>query len=196
MGYRYMQIHPLAYIVKLKIEMSMADLITKVATGTGVQESLFIDNSLKTTHSHTQPEHRMTYFPTQTSKYSHPTDSELNQAFGTSTDVELNWVTKPDTALDRVHGRSPSNSKGDMTMNMRRDVHIQVERRNSLAPSFKFSRTDSFEGSATPTYVEDELKLLRKAYEENREARLNAERAFSNGTSQQMGVYTEVWAPR
>lgn len=28
---RYMQFHPLAYIVKLKIEMSMADLIAKVA---------------------------------------------------------------------------------------------------------------------------------------------------------------------
>lgn len=29
--YRYMQFHPLAYMVKLKIEMSMADLIAKVA---------------------------------------------------------------------------------------------------------------------------------------------------------------------
>jgi hypothetical protein len=30
-GCRYLQFHPLAYIVKLKIEMSMANLIAKIA---------------------------------------------------------------------------------------------------------------------------------------------------------------------
>ena len=36
---RYMQFHPLAYIVKLRIEMSMADLIAKIAKSKNNQHS-------------------------------------------------------------------------------------------------------------------------------------------------------------
>jgi hypothetical protein len=54
---RYMQFHPLAYIVKLKIEMSMADLIARVAQepNSGVQTSSSTLSGLHHSPSKTDP---------------------------------------------------------------------------------------------------------------------------------------------
>lgn len=43
--FSYMQFHPLAYVVKLKIEMSMADLITSVARARDKIDNIFVTGS-------------------------------------------------------------------------------------------------------------------------------------------------------
>jgi hypothetical protein len=183
-----MQIHPLAYIVKLNIEMSMAELIAKVSIGANTNESLFVDAD------HPKPqsgENKRRYIPIEFKP--NPTDAQLSNAFGTSTDVRLNWAANSDATLDKVLGRSTSNDT-DISMNMRREVHVLVERRNSLGSSYKQFRDSSGNvSSVSHSDMEDEYKLLRKVGEERAVAEGNLETTFT-GVDKQMGVYTQVWA--
>lgn len=188
-----MQIHPLAYMVKLNIEMSMAELIAKVSTGApNTSDSLFVDSDPpKTSHSH-HPENKRRYIPIEAKKFNE-TELKLSNTFGTSTDVNVNWVAKSDITLDGVLGRSTSNDR-DISMNMRREVHVRVERRNSLAPSFKHYRSVSDENGPM-SEMEDQLKLIRKASDDGIRIEENTERALT-GMDRQMGVHTAVWAPK
>lgn len=188
-----MQIHPLAYMVKLNIEMSMAELIAKVSVGApNTTDSLFVESDRpKISHLH-HPENKKRYIPIEAKNFNE-TESKLSNTFGTSTDVNVNWVAKSDITLDGVLGRSTSNDR-DISMNMRREVHVRVERRNSLAPSFKHYRSSSEENGST-SEMEDQLKLLRKASDERNRMEENAKRALS-GMDRQMGVHTAVWAPK
>ena len=118
-------------MVKLKIEMSMAELIAKVASSPHVRvPSPYLppDVNLSSSCSSSSSANPKTGYTFT----SNDVDSKLTKTFATSKDV--NWSVKKEETWG---GRSSGNehSHGEIRMNMRREVHVLVERRNSLAPS-------------------------------------------------------------
>ncbi|KAH6663790.1 hypothetical protein B0J14DRAFT_523637, partial [Halenospora varia] len=121
----YMQFHPFAYIVKLNIEMSMADLIAKVScTSTNWKDpglSRTQDTSHFTSgHYDTQPEFNRRPKPSNLKSYN---------SSSISSDVQLDDILY-------VRESAPSRATG-LEVNMSSEVRIHVERRKSLGASTK-----------------------------------------------------------
>ncbi|KAH6664035.1 hypothetical protein B0J14DRAFT_644459 [Halenospora varia] len=168
----YMQFHPFAYIVKLNIEMSMADLIAKVSrTSTNWKDpslSRTQDTSLFTSgHHDTQPEFNR-----------RPKPSNLNSS-SISSNVELDDILY-------VRESAPSRATG-LEVNMSSEVRIHVERRKSLGASTKEGSKLGLGNVVSP--MEEDTEPLKE--EDRREARETAQRS---GVEKGMRVHTTVWS--
>jgi hypothetical protein len=171
-------------MVKLKIEMSMAELIAKVATSPHIPSHL-VPSASKSSSAN---ERKDSYVITQ--HQTNELDSKLTKTFDTSKNV--NWSVNTDRALDRIFGRSKGYDH-DITLNMRREVHVLVERRNSLAPSFKH-----YSSASSEVEMDDDLKPLKPEESGNGNGRGKGKRVVDTsltGMDRYMGVSTKVWAP-
>lgn len=115
----YIQFHPVTYMVKLNIEMSMADLITKLARGENSDTRLPTSSNHRTiTTTHDDPEDR-----TRSQPYPMHTIQGPKQDDSSSEDLTQLGVTKvvnPHGKLDRgiqvetvITSRSSRNSRGE-----------------------------------------------------------------------------------
>lgn len=166
-----MQFHPLAYIVKLSIEMSMAELIAKVSCSsnnpgtlllnTGETSSWLDDREFKRINSLTNrlpSNDKSTVRPKGSWSESSASFSSFNVA---------------------RHHISPND--GEIMVNMKREVTLQVERRRSIAASLKEQKSIAESTSA----FNDDGKFSRDRQEGE----------VMTGVERGMGVYTKVWAP-
>jgi hypothetical protein len=67
-------------------------------------------------------------------------------------------------------------------VSMKREVHVQVEKRRSIAASLKEQKSIA---ESTSTFDDDRRPLKEK----------DAESAMITGRQRGMGVYTKVWGP-
>jgi hypothetical protein len=178
-----MQFHPLAYIVKLNIEMSMANLIAKISSSSnhsvdGTQRMVHRGqpSSLRKGHSHTR---RL---------------AASSNASRTFTPKEAKWdsaeVYSPssDLAMTDMFDREDLHRQGEISVSMKREVHVQVERRNSAGVSSK--KGSSYYGSGTPRGLETDEDMTPLKEEDM--VRENAKRT---GVDMGMGTFTKVWGP-
>ncbi|KUJ23511.1 uncharacterized protein LY89DRAFT_777246 [Mollisia scopiformis] len=157
----YMQIHPLAYIVKLNIEMSMAELPAKISANNNTTLHFLASSS------------------TPLKPHPNLVANQLSKTFGVSQDVA--WRTE--TSYKGSAGRERD---GDIMLNAKQEVSIQVERRKSLAPSWREDGGSILDGKRG---VEDDMMPLRDE-DRRREAR---ERDKMGGVERGMGVVTQIW---
>jgi hypothetical protein len=160
-----MQIHPLAYIVKLNIEMSMAELLAKISSSNN-NISHFLAPA-----SDALPQNNLVA-------------TQLSKTFGVSKDVS--W-----RAGSGIYS-SGGERGGDIMLNAKQEVSIQVERRKSLAASWKE------DGGSIEEFrrgVEDDERPLREddRRRERREERERATRDKMGGVERGMGVFTNIW---
>ena len=167
-----MQFHPLAYIVKLNIEMSMAELIAKISRSSNNPAALLRlsgetsawPNDLKRTHSLTK---------------NNTFDNKANMAMKPSDSG--GWSGSVSSFnIDRSLSRSTSNGS-EMLVNMKREVQIQIERRRSIASGLSLKEQRSIAESARSGNVDAD------ADEEGV--------AVMTGVERGMGVHTKVWGP-
>lgn len=174
-----MQFHPFAYIVKLNIEMSMADLIAKV--------SKCQSNSSGNSYPAEMPA-----ILSNDSGKSWPESSHLHNSVSSiprrRTSVTSHWASTSSSEME-LDGISKKPGAGEMMVNMTQEVHVEVERRNSGVMGPK-EQTDRGHRRARST--EEDTKPL-KAEDQESEAR-HLERAKRVGVEEGMGVYTKVWA--
>lgn len=104
--------------------------------------------------------------------------TQLSKTFGVSKDVA--W-----RAGSGIYGLG---GDGDIILNARQEVSVQVERRKSLAASWK---EDGGSISDFRRVMEDDTKPLRE--EDNIEARERATRDMMGGVERGMGVFTNIW---
>ncbi|CZR51564.1 uncharacterized protein PAC_01441 [Phialocephala subalpina] len=179
----YMQFHPLAYIVKLNIEMSMAELIAKISS------------------SHNNTSHFLASPSDAPLKPSNNlVASQLSRTFGVSKDVA--WRTNNDSVFGRNIGAGDMG--GDIMLNAKQEVSIQVERRRSLAASWKEDsvsisagggfRGEDFrgeeEGDTKPLKEEDRIREARMRERDESDDRDKFKMA---GVERGMGVFTNIW---
>ncbi|TVY82664.1 hypothetical protein LSUE1_G002017, partial [Lachnellula suecica] len=175
----YMQFHPLAYIVKLNIEMTMADLIAKVC----------------------RSNHNLSDIPAILSNESGKS-SQLNSMSSISRwhsaksqqklVQEEHWADMPSSEVELYDiPRKPY--AGEIAVNMKREVHVTIERRTSVNT---VDEKRGGENRRTGTgRVEDDMKPLPlKAENQERDER-EIERAKRTGVERGMGVHTKVWGP-
>lgn len=93
-----------------------------------------------------------------------------------------------DTAMNDIFDSGNANRQDEISVVMKREVEIHVERRKSAGVSSKERSSDY--GSGTPRGIDtdEDTKPLK---EEDREA----EEAKRTGVEKGMGVYTKVWGP-
>lgn len=185
--FRYMQFHPLAYIVKLKIEMSMADLIGKVARSDqnalhSSEHTPFSHSTLKGTRG-TISEGKKTannITVTDTIKIDHDTISE------DSVSIELREITKGkgNMATQReirageqggTHASTGSNAN-NMSVFTTQEVRIEVE--------------DSVHAGMVIDNFDDEGSIRRN---DNDTKPVRHPLPAATGEKKGMGVYTKVW---
>jgi hypothetical protein len=140
----YIQFHPVAYMVKLNIELSMASLITKIARGTvDDRNNEFIVQSSSHNHSHINHKH------------SSANHAALKMKSGTHTSAV---VGKQNSALRSSNGKE-DDWKGIRTL---REVDVRVENMADITerPSLGESGVDEgFDGRKKVGSSEDELPL-------------------------------------
>ncbi|KAL2069134.1 hypothetical protein VTL71DRAFT_15472 [Oculimacula yallundae] len=164
-GFVYMQFHPVAYMVKLNIEMSMAEMIARIA----------LDKSNNMVDPMT--------------RHQNPIVTQLTKTFGTSMDV--NWRVNDSNAT----GSSARTGTGDITFNAKREVHVVVERRKSievdsvdanLSTKMWDERPDGGQEEAIPLTEQDSRKDFKQEASDNI---TGIERADG------MGMTTKIWGP-
>lgn len=121
----YIQFHPVTYMVKLNIEMSMADLITKLARGENSDTHLPTSSNHRTMTTHDDPEERARPQP-----FAMHTIQSPKQDDSSSEDLRQIGVTKVVSShgkLDRgiqvetvITSRSSRNSRGEHERGMAR----------------------------------------------------------------------------
>ncbi|KAG8411036.1 hypothetical protein J3459_016730 [Metarhizium acridum] len=118
----YIQFHPVTYMVKLNIEMTMADLITKLARGENSDTHLPSTSNHRTI-SHEDPEdnHQTKSYPMHTINKTKAEDSsseelgDLGVTKVVSPHGRLNGVIQVETVIT---SRSTRNSRGERERNM------------------------------------------------------------------------------
>lgn len=179
-----MQFHPFAYIVKLNIEMSMADLIAKVSRSNKNPSDLPAILSNATAKS------------SQLHKSIGSVARRRNStSYGQSEDPQKgHWasMSSSEMELDEI---APSPAVGSLAVTMQREVRVsvEIERRVSEDASTKGESEGGHRRTKSGRAVEDDMKPL-KAEDQERDAR-DEERAKRSGLEQGMGVYTKVWGP-
>jgi len=152
----FMPFHPLAYIVKLNIEMSMAELVAKVSISSNNQYTNA--NDLKRMNS-------LTCHPSNNHALKHKLDD---------------WSGSL-SSFDMDRSRTSPHAE-EIMVSMKREVHVQVERRMSIAASLKEQKSIA---ESTSTFDNDRLPLKEKDVESTMMTR----REYG------MGMYTKVWGP-
>jgi hypothetical protein len=158
-----MQVHPLAYIVKLNIEMSMAELLAKISSSPNNMSHFLAPSS----SAPLEPERNLVA-------------TQLSKTFGVSKDVA--WRTDVG-----IYGRG-GESNGDIVLNAKQEVEVRVERRKSLAPSWKEDSGSILDGKRG---VEDDTQPLRE--EDRQREASDRERDKIGGVERGMGVSTKIW---
>ncbi|KAH6676754.1 hypothetical protein B0J14DRAFT_586251 [Halenospora varia] len=157
----YMQFHPLAYIVKLNIEMSMADLIAKVSR----TKANWTDPCL----SRTQDRSHITsgYHDTQPEINSRPKPSYLKSYNSSSmpSDIQLDEICY-------VRESAPSRATG-LEVNLSSEVPTYVARRKSFGASTKEGSELDLGTAVSP--IQEDTEPLKA--EDRREARETAQRS-------------------
>lgn len=130
---RYMQFHPLAYIVKLNIEMSMANLIAKVSKPSPNEE-----NERNFTIMGGFDDDQITNRPTRNSKIYSPEDSPNSKtpmhhhkdfnASSSDTDGKSHDLELMELDRDVEANRRSSDQEGGMIVHTRKEVHVTVSR--------------------------------------------------------------------
>lgn len=181
----YMQFHPLAYIVKLNIEMSMAELIAKISSSSNNASHFLAPSS----DAPLKPNQNLVA-------------TQLSRTFGVSKDVA--WRTNTDNTL---YGRTPGSGRGkggeeiggigDIMLNAKQEVLIQVERRRSLAASWREDSASISTGAGDRT--DEDTKPLKEE-DRKREARVremderdDRDKFKMAGLENGMGVFTNIW---
>ncbi|PQE22138.1 hypothetical protein CJF30_00010710 [Rutstroemia sp. NJR-2017a BBW] len=171
----YMQFHPFAYIVKLKIEMSMADLIAKVSS----TNTNWKDPGLSRTHdlSHITSCHH----DSQPEINPRPKSSHLRSynSYSMSSGHELDDIR-------HVGELAPSRVAG-LEVIMSCEVEIYAERRKSLGVSTQEGSELELGNIISP--MEEDTEPLKA--KDGRTVRGTAERSR---VEKGMGVHTEVWS--
>ncbi|KAH8203037.1 hypothetical protein TruAng_002765 [Truncatella angustata] len=135
----YMQFHPLAYIVKLNIEMSMAELIVKVAKARN-QANIDADGPVLENdigHSSEQTKSRSRVGATALSKR----DRWSGDRYGIS-EARANGIELADIARSGSDSIAPEDEReGDRNIYTTHEVHVEFEKasqksENSASPSF------------------------------------------------------------
>jgi len=181
----YMQFHPLAYIVKLKIEMSMADLIATVAKRQNPQENNNrpSDNTFQAEKAVMSSDMRDAEAATKASPFTIENDADDGVS------MESQKISKGPTGVvsqrelrgsaeDLGHYASQSVANG-MGVHTMREVRIEVENVQSVKEEGG-STAGSFDDNGVPRKEDDDTRPLR------------------NGTmsgKKGMGIYTKVWGP-
>ncbi|KAF2994901.1 hypothetical protein E8E14_002072 [Neopestalotiopsis sp. 37M] len=135
----YMQFHPLAYIVKLNIEMSMAELIVKVAKARNQanvdHDSPMMENDIGHHSSHTKSRTRVG--ATALSKRDRWSGERFN------TEARANGIELGDMMKNEIEERQGAIGESDRDRNIytTREVHVEFENAshksgNSESPSF------------------------------------------------------------
>ncbi|KAH6704093.1 hypothetical protein BKA61DRAFT_739913 [Leptodontidium sp. MPI-SDFR-AT-0119] len=170
----YMQFHPFAYIVKLNIEMSMADLIAKVSRASTTWKDPSLSRTQDTSHfasghQDTQPEFNRRLKPSNLKSYN--SSSILS-------DVQLD---------DILYGRetAPLQATG-LEVKMSSEVRTHVERRKSLGARTKEGSELDLENVVSP--MEEDTEPLKG--EDRGEARENSQSGVEKG----FGVHATVWS--
>jgi len=107
-------------MVKLKFEISRGELITEVAILPHIPSNLIPSASKSSFADERKDSHMTTQHPTN------ELDSKLTKTLGKF--KHASWSANSNSALDRIFGRSAGY---DITLNMRREVYVLLERRNS-----------------------------------------------------------------
>ncbi|POS82267.1 hypothetical protein EPUL_005119, partial [Erysiphe pulchra] len=148
----YVQFHPMAYMVKLNIEMAMTQLMTKVSCSPnpssgappGLKETSFIRSD-----------------PNMNFETS-PTEMKMYNLFRSTR--EIVWREKPtltDLILDHCLDMGPE-SNPECKFNLTREVHIQTEQRRSLP--VQQDRTEDSDQDGTEQFMaafEDKFRRFR-----------------------------------
>ncbi|EKD14609.1 uncharacterized protein L3040_000133 [Drepanopeziza brunnea f. sp. 'multigermtubi'] len=121
----YMQFHPVAYMVKLKIEMSMAEMIAKIASADEDELDHAVVGDAKP----------------------NPVATQLTKMFGRLKDVHRR--------LDASMSEHPAAATGDQNIYATREVSITVERRKSCDGSISMWKDDGFDRRASHGSDED-----------------------------------------
>jgi len=175
-----MQFHPLAYIVKLNIEMSMAELIAKISRSSNNPAALL------------RPSGETTAWPNDLKRMNSltkNTDFDNKGNVGMKPAYSGGWSGSVSSFnIDRSLSRSTSNG-GEMMVNMKREVQIQVERRRSIAASLSLKEQRSIAESARIGNVDSDADEDGKFWRDEEGV------AVMTGVERGMGVHTKVWGP-
>ncbi|KAH6663788.1 hypothetical protein B0J14DRAFT_706814 [Halenospora varia] len=218
----YMQIHPLAYIVKLNIEMSMAELISKVAAATQQVGNIASDSNpanVPAPNSNSFPDKNSRNRDTITN--THPNfisngDGNGAAIVGSSGPYRQNNTSgakNSDGVLEWTPSDSPY-STSDIELSERfpgpgvlrqREVTITVESRE-VTHSSATSMDDTIGGAdsgpaGTKNVLEEDMRPLRGKVLDNEGSQTERERqklgnGAGSGGEKGMGVKTKVWGPR
>ncbi|KAI0532181.1 hypothetical protein GGR58DRAFT_523429 [Xylaria digitata] len=144
----YMQFHPLAYIVKLNIELSMADLIGRIARNRN--DNLILNSSkLASQRSKDIPTHR-----TITDRRNDIGLSGWDRRLMTATGAGLDDITRPDTVYT-VNATANSDA-GSAVHDYSKDIHTMREFR----VDFERTRSRSRSNTASTSKPEDDDATL------------------------------------
>lgn len=163
----YIQFHPVAYMVKLNIEMSMAGLITKLARNSVSARRNELDehesshrrthNDLDLNQTHTSTFARASHNLDGKTAYPETFDSENPRSVRGQDDIQLTPFPRNFAATANHDGGNPGQSAVDREglkgIHTTRQVHIVREVR---AGSFGSSGEDSVEGIARERSAADE----------------------------------------
>ncbi|KAI0206208.1 hypothetical protein F4808DRAFT_469404 [Astrocystis sublimbata] len=141
----YMQFHPLAYIVKLNIELSMADLIGRIARSRDNQE--FFGSTTTTTSSDSRKFRRSRSF---VDRWHSIGLGSANHKSGIHTDeIAFNDITRPDTA----YTVNATTNNGIESVRPSRDIYTTREFRVDFEDSNSQSHCDDKVSSHARCYV-------------------------------------------
>lgn len=155
-----MQFHPVAYTVKLNIEMSMAEMIARIASDKNNLNVMGHQNQVAT---------------------------QLTKTFGTSKDV--NW--KMDSTTPGCSG-----TMGDITFNAKREVHVVVERRESVEPfSIDPSVLTKSWDERLPQDSQEDFLPLKDVDSKKHFMKEASDNVTSREREGGMGMTTKIWGP-
>ncbi|KAI4599083.1 hypothetical protein KJ359_002040 [Pestalotiopsis sp. 9143b] len=155
----YMQFHPLAYIVKLNIEMSMAELIVKVARARNQanvdHDSPIIENDIGGGSSNMKS--RTKVGATALSKR----DRWSGDRFHHNTEARANGIELGDMAKNEIEERQGviGESDGDRNIYTTREVHVEFE--NASHKSGNSESSPSFYDAPPGTKAEEDERPLK-----------------------------------
>ncbi|CAD6502737.1 BgTH12-05327 [Blumeria graminis f. sp. triticale] len=179
----YVQFHPLAYMVKLNIEMAMTELMTKVACSPN--PSARAPQPLKgLAFIHSDP--KMNF------EEASPTDRQMyNQFHSTQEIVWREKATFSDFILDHcsevAHELHP-----ECKFHLTREVHIETEQRRSLQGKCRSLQSDNDGTEQVMAAFEQKLRKLRA-----KEAETDSIKSCRRGLpiEEDLGSQTKIWGP-
>ncbi|EPQ66992.1 Bgt-428 [Blumeria graminis f. sp. tritici] len=182
-SYSYVQFHPLAYMVKLNIEMAMTELMTKVACSPN--PSARAPQPLKgLAFIHSDP--KMNF------EEASPTDRQMyNQFHSTQEIVWREKATFSDFILDHcsevAHELHP-----ECKFHLTREVHIETEQRRSLQGKCRSLQSDNDGTEQVMAAFEQKLRKLRA-----KEAETDSIKSCRRGLpiEEDLGSQTKIWGP-